>query len=426
MEQGLPFGWTEHVNRGTIHDETHARPSAPMSGAGFVRRAAFLSRDRGRDLQPLQASMQALAGLEKGQARFARQFSFRRGDVDVTWEMHNEFATLTWRSAERPASAWPEGIGLEAHAALDFVAAMEVEVLMAAHMPPERLTPMASPSLCYASLYEGQVEVATDFVADENRMVHFILAAANCGDRRRGVIVRRLLEIETYRSLALLGLPVARQLSGRVQVLEHDLSKITREIGDPGAVDIQRQGLDSLHRLSVEAGRQVEDTGFRLAATQAYGDILANRLERLGERSLGESTTITRYLDNRIRPALATCRAAEKRLGELGGRVQRSIELLNATMSVAIQSQNQAVLDTILRTAVSTYRLQETVEGLSIIAMTYYGLGILGYVFEAFHDELPLAKPVMMTLAAPIVALLVFVLVRRLRRHKGASKNGSH
>ena len=209
-------------------------------------------------------------------------------------------------------------------------------------------------------------------------------------------------------------------------MLEHELSKITREIGDPGAVDIQRQGLDSLHRLSVEAGRQVEDTGFRLAATQAYGDILANRLERLGERSLGESTTITRYLDNRIRPALATCRAAEKRLGELGGRVQRSIELLNATMSVAIQSQNQAVLDTILRTAVSTYRLQETVEGLSIIAMTYYGLGILGYFFEAFHDELPLAKPVMMTLAAPVVALLVFVLVRRLRRHKGASKNGSH
>ena len=87
----------------------------------------------------------------------------------------------------------------------------------------------------------------------------------------------------------------------------------------------------------------------------------------------------------------------KKRLGGLGGRVQRSIELLNATMSVAIQSQNQAVLDTILRTAVSTYRLQETVEGLSIIAMTYYGLGILGYVFEAFHEELPLAKPIMMT-----------------------------
>ena len=148
-------------------------------------------------------------------------------------------------------------------------------MLMTAHMLPERLAPLASPSLCYASLYEGQVEVATDFVADANRVVHFILAAANCGDRRRGVIVRRLLEIETYRSLALLGLPVARQLSGRVQVLEHDLSKITR--------------------LSVEAGRQVEDTGFRLAATQAYGDILANRLERLGERSLGESTTIIAF-----------------------------------------------------------------------------------------------------------------------------------
>ena len=419
MTNPLPFGWQEHAFRSTIHGETHARPSAPIDGAATVRRVAFLSRDRGKDLQVVAERIRMLAGEEAGGS--ARQLSFVRGSYMVTLELHNEFATLTWRAPAGDDVIWPEGIGLEALALLDFFAAMRVEVVLAPTVPAERISQSAAASLCHSGLYDGQVEVATNFIADSDGYVTFLLAASQCGAQRRGVIVRRLLEIETYRSLALLGLPIARQVGGRVQAQEHDLERITAEIGDQSFIHVQRRALDDLHRLSVEAGRLVEETGFRFSATQAYGDILANRLERLGERPLGESTTITRYLDNRIRPALATCRAMEKRLTDLGGRVQRSIELLNATMSVAIQSQNQEVLDTILSTAQSQYRLQETVEGLSIIAITYYGLGILSYLLEGMHDALPISKPVLLSVAAPVIAIMVFFVVRRLRRHKGAS-----
>jgi uncharacterized membrane-anchored protein len=168
----------------------------------------------------------------------------------------------------------------------------------------------------------------------------------------------------------------------------------------------------------------VEETAFRFSATHAYGQILAERLSRLGEAPIGESTTIQRYLDNRVQPALATCRAMEKRLTDLGTKVQRSIELLDATITVSIQTQNQEVLDTILRTAQSQYRLQETVEGLSIIAISYYTLGILGYVAEGLHEYLPIDKPVLLTILAPVVILVVFFGIRRLRRtiHDGPSR----
>ena len=106
----------------------------------------------------------------------------------------------------------------------------------------------------------------------------------------------------------------------------------------------------------------------------------------------------------------------EKRLTDLGTKVQRSIELLDATITVSIQTQNQEVLDTISRTAQSQYRLQETVEGLSIIAISYYALGILGYIAEGLHEVLPIDKPVLLTILAPIVVLVVFFSIRRLRR----------
>jgi uncharacterized membrane-anchored protein len=246
------------------------------------------------------------------------------------------------------------------------------------------------------------------------------VAAARCGDQRRGVIVRRLLEIETYRCFTLLGLPVARQLGSLVQEFEQRLARIMREIGESSAGG-HREAFDSLHQLSVEAGRAVEDTGFRFAATQAYGQILNDRLPRLGENAIGESTTLERYLDNRMHPALSTCRAMEKRLVDLTAKVQRSIELLDTRITVSIQTQNQEVLDTILNTAQSQFRLQQTVEGLSIIAISYYLIGIVSYMLEGLHSRLPIDKPLAVAIIAPAILVIVYFGIRRLRRVHGLS-----
>ena len=412
----LPFSWAEHDDRWLIHDETHARPVPALSGPATIRRVAFMSGDRGRDLGLLQQRMADLAKIPAGKAAGARQLDFECNGHAIVWEMHNEFATLTWKSPLGDINTWPQGIGLELHTGVVLVSATRVDVIDDDSIDPARLAQLAENSLCHSAIYLGQARIATDFIADADRFVSFTVAARSCGDQRRGVIVRRLLEIETYRCFALLGLPVARQVGGRVQGYEQRLAAIMTDIGEGSTPEAHQTSLEALHALSVEVGRTVEETSFRFAATQAYGQIIAERLGRLGEAPIGESTTIQRYLDNRVQPALATCRAMEKRLTELGTKVQRSIELLDATITVSIQTQNQEVLDTILRTAQSQYRLQETVEGLSIIAISYYALGILGYIAEGLHEVIPVDKPLLLTILAPVVILVVYFGIRRLRR----------
>lgn len=415
----LPFGWTEHDDRWLIHAETHARPVPPVAGPATIRRVAFMSADRGRDLALLQRQMAELAKISNRDPGAARQLEFARDGHTVIWEMHNEFATLTWKSTLGETHIWPEGIGLELHRGMALVSATRIDVVDDDSIDAARLAQMAENSLCHSAIYAGQARIATDFVPDADRFVSFVVAARRCGAQRRGVIVRRLLEIETYRCFVLLGLPVARQVGGSVQGYEQNLAAIMSAIGEGSTPAAHQTSLEALHTLSVEVGQTVEATSFRFAATQAYGQIIAERLARLGETPIGESTTIQRYLDNRVQPALATCRAMEKRLRELGTKVQRSIELLDATITVSIQTQNQEVLDTILSTAQSQYRLQETVEGLSIIAISYYALGILGYFAEGLHGLLPVDKPVLLTILAPVVILVVFFGIRRLRRiHK--------
>lgn len=409
--------WTEHGHRRLIDAETHARPVLPMRAPRRIRRLAFMSaQGTGDDLRALHGRMLEVARMPADGPAWARQLTFEQGERVVTWELHNEFATLTWSAPiDDPVTA-PEGIGLELHAGLPVISATRIDLTAGERIAPAALSGFSPLSLCYSTVFDGQAEAATDFHLDADRFVRFEIAAGRCGELRRGVIVRRLLEIETYRSMALLGLPLARELGGRVAAYELRLTHIVQTIGLSRSAQEHQQTLAGLHALSSEVGHAVEDTSFRFAATQAYADLLDNRMERLRETAIGEFTTIGRFISNRAHPAIATCRAMEKRLGALTDKVQRSIELLGARISLDIQVQNQSVLDGLSATARSQFRLQQTVEGLSIIAISYYALGLLGYVYEGMHALLPVPKGTMLALSAPLVLLLVFLGIRRIRR----------
>lgn len=409
-------GWNEHAYRRLIDAETHARPVPPMTAPLRIRRLAFMSADGGADLRALHARMAAIAGIAAEGPAWARQLEFERNGHHVTWELHNEFATLTWTAPVDDWAGHPEGVGLEYHEGLLLVFATRVDLMPTDAIEPAALEDFNPLSLCYSTIFDSTAEVATDFHLDADGFTRFEVAARQMGALRQGVLVRRLLEIETYRTMALIGLPLAREMGGRVGEYERRLAGIMQTIGQGESLADHQQTLAALHQLSSEVGRTVEETSFRFAATQAYGEVLEERMNRLRERAIGEFTTIERFLNNRAQPALATCRAMEKRLLALTEKVQRSIELLDARISLSIQSQNQSVLDTISETARSQFKLQLTVEGLSIIAISYYALGILGYVFEGLHDLLPYPKGTMLGLAAPFVVLLVFLGIRQVRK----------
>jgi uncharacterized membrane-anchored protein len=408
--------WNEHAYRRLIDAETHARPVPPMTAPLRIRRLAFMSADGGADLRALHAQMAGLAGVVAEGPTWARQLEFERDGHHVTWELHSEFATFTWTAAADDWVAHPAGIGLEYHDNLQLVFATRIDLMPTEAIGSPALEGFNPLSLCYSTIFDDTAEVATDFHLDRDGFTRFEVAARQMSPLRQGVLVRRLLEIETYRTMALIGLPLAREMGAEVGGYERRLAQIMQTIGRGETLADHQQTLAALHRLSSEVGQTVEETSFRFAATQAYGEVLAERLHRLREQAIGEFTTIERFLNNRAQPALATCRAMEKRLLALTEKVQRSIELLDARISLSIQSQNQSVLDTISRTSASQFRLQQTVEGLSIIAISYYALGILGYVFEGLHDVLPYPKGTMLGLSAPLVVLLVFLAIHRIRK----------
>jgi uncharacterized membrane-anchored protein len=407
----------QHPDRALIDAETHARPVTPLSTSLRIRRAAFMADPARRHFDELRAEIAQRFCAKT--AADARQLTFAAGGYQVTAEFHNEFATLTWTAALDNWIAWPEEIGLDLFAEMPLIAATRIDLVSSDAISPEALAGFNPDSLSYSEIFGGTAQAATDFVIGEDGFTRFEVAASRCGDLRRGVIVRRLLEIETYRNLALLGLPLARALTPHIHSHEQQLAALMRELGHGTSMADNRAALDALHHLSMEVGRTVEDTNFRFAASHAYSSVLRARLERLGEVPIGELTTFERYLENRIEPAIATLTAIEKRLAALTAKLERSTELLNARISLSIETQNQTVLDTIADTARSQYRLQHTVERLSTIAIAYYALALLGYVVEGLHEALPLDKNIILAIAAPIILLLVWFGLRSQRNgHK--------
>lgn len=414
-----PHKFLDHPFRQAVLDEVHARPIEFVACPARVRRVALLLPQNPNAVAEAHRRFSdwcAKAGQPRP-AEQARQHSFDADNRHVTWELHTEFVTLTWAAQFEDPENWPLEIGLEAFENEMLIAAARIDVVEGTRVPERILSGFQRSSLCASSIEDEHGQVATDFVTDADGFTRFELAAGNIGALRRAIIVRRLLEIETYRALALLGLPLARSVSPDLRSAETKLGALVEGMVYATTTDQAQSALSALHALSVKAGELLERTSYRFAASHAYGEVLRARLKGLGEQPIQAASTLERYLGNRIDPALATCLAVEKREAALAEKIERATELLNTRISLDIQTQNKEVLSTIANTARSQFRLQRTVEGLSTIAITYYLLGILGYVLNGVTEFAHISKPLVIALAAPIVLFGVWLLIRSVRDH---------
>jgi len=411
----------DHELREPIQDEIHARLIPPLQAPVRARRIVFLV---GR-----QSDQMAYAGKQlrnwcveagvAGPSENWRQFSFATGEYNVTWEAHTEFVTLTWYAPIADKLARPKGVGLEVLKQFPIITAARIDVVERHEISPSALLGFEPKSLCLSRVGQGNAQIGTDFQTDVHGFTRFEIAVDQLSSIKTGILVRRLLEIDTYRTMALVGLPDARIQSHIVGGLEMELGELNEEIGCVASINDSKRIMGKLHSLSVRAGQSLDATAYRFAASQAYGDVLQIRLDRIEEEQSEKHTTITRYLSNRVDPALATCRATEKRQRSLNNKIARSIQLLDARINVDMQSQSREVLSSISETAKSQYKLQSTVEGLSTIAISYYALGILGYVLAGLADYLPISKTMMLGLLAPFVLLASWFGIQAIKnRHK--------
>ena len=411
--------WPDHPDREMAQAEIHARPISQIAKPARVRRIAFLL---GQDAQAAQAARLRVAAfcVDAGVAppdASARRFSFETGPRRVTWELHTEFYTVTWIAPYDDAEPWPPGIGLEAVGSDRIVVAVRIDVVAAETIPPSALSGFDELSLCYSFIEGGVAQLATDFVVDDQGFTRYELAAGTVGPNLLGSIVRRVLEIETYRVLALIGISLGRSVSPQLSRLEARLTEAMEGIGVATTASDSHATLETMHELQVAAAHTVEQTRYRFAASQAYGDILRQRLINLDEHRNGEYRTLQRYLDHRVNPALATFRALEQRQAALFEQMARSTALLGTRISLDIQTQNRTILETISHTAKSQYELQGTVEGLSTIAISYYLLGIIGYALHVLEPTYEHQKTIAIAVLAPLIVLVVWLRMKRIHKN---------
>jgi len=238
--------------------------------------------------------------------------------------------------------------------------------------------------------------------------------------------VQRLLEIETYRMMSLLGLPVAKEVSRWLYKGEKQLAELMDQIGQARSPDDERKALSILSGLAAEVEHSVARTTFRFGASHAYHGLVMQRIEELRESRISGLPTFYEFMQRRLLPAMNTCEAISRRQEELSARVARNSQLLRTRVDIELERQNQELLGQMNRRASLQLRLQETVEGLSVVVLTYYGSQLVQYLAKGTKDLHHLSSDVITAISIPVIAGLVFWGTRRLRKKLAAEEAGSH
>ncbi len=416
-----------HPQRVELNDEVHARPPEALVPPCSISYLALIPPEGAPGEQTLDAVrdlIRRVGGPEP--AAGASHYSTDLGAFRLKWERHTEFS----RFMVIVPGVGPEPFARTAIDAVppDWVAALPGRVIVAAHaaLVPDPGGPLDLAALsarCFggnhlvgAEVSGGRATAITDFRIHGDGFNRFLLLDRGTGQRQAGRILQRLLEIDTYRIMALLALPVARELSPVLAAQERELAAVTGALIDCGEND-EPVLLDRLTRLAAEIESGEARNRYRFSAARAYYEIVQRRIEDLREGRIEGLQTVREFTERRLAPAMNTVRDVARRQELLSQRVARATQLLSTRVDLTRERQNQALLASMDRRARLQLRLQQTVEGLSVAAITYYLVGLIAYAAKSLAEAgLPLRPEVVTGAAVPVVAVAVFLGTRRVRR----------
>lgn len=420
-----PFG-TEHPLRDTLDREVRARPYSLVNIPEKVSHLAVLSGEHGAELD-----RRHLAALcEKYDVPppkvGSNHFIADMGAFRVRWERHTEFSTFTFFRSENIQE--PFSYPVINYVPKDWIKAMPGQIMCAVHVEIQESEAPAYNKDDMSRLFEGHsyigctlaggtVQMWTDLRIHEDRFSRILLRDVNLSDLQAGRVVQRLLEIETYRMFALLSLPLAREASPSIRAVDENLARVAAEMSDATQTQTDAELLERLSGLAAEIENVSARNSYRFGATKAYYAIVKSRLADLREERMEGLPTLSEYVERRLAPAMKTCDHTAQRQHALSQRVSRVASLLRARVEVGLEKQNQALLETMNKRAGLQLRLQETVEGLSVVAISYYLIGLLGYGFKGAKAlGLPINPDVAISIAVPVVAFLLWSGLRKAKK----------
>ena len=424
--------------RATLHNEVHARPPARIRLPGLIVQVAVLNAGVTREQECAhlrRLTGQGLLPLERLHGNFLR---LPCGNYTVKWERHTEFtrysivqalpdrALLGSVEPELLASLavtpeWLSGIPGRTVSAIQLVM-VEASLHDEVALMRQAQAWFGGRSVIASQLGHGHSWAVTDFqIGADGFERMLVIAAPGTSESRAGRISQRLLEVEIYRLMALRGLPVVKKLAPMLSEAESALADITARLENKSASD--QDLLDTLVSLAARVERATAEHSYRFSATRAYNTLVGQRLTELREKPISGTQTLSEFMQRRLSPAIATVAATAQRLTSLSERVTRTSALLRTRVDIATETQNQVLLEKLTRGQELQLRLQSTVEGLSIAAISYYVISLLLYGGKAAKAAGAPVNPEM--LAGALIPLVLWVVWRNIRRIH-AKLHGGH
>jgi uncharacterized membrane-anchored protein len=417
-----------HPLRYVVMAETNARPSLPIVSPCICEHLVFLSGelDAQKDWENVRSVAQQL-GQSVGTAE-QQQLVLEDERVIFKWERHTEFCSYTV-ICKNPAEAVDSVFGnLITVDLMDTTLGTPLGKPIVAQRfyidTPENprwsengeTTLLTGNRLVAVTASGGSARIMSDFTFQDDGFCRFLVCENSANPNRAGRLIHRLIDIETYRTLALIAWPIAKSAGRDIGQIDDELRKLIQAIGTAGQ-EYQARLLTDLTSLAARAETVGVETNFRFSAAKAYYSIVESRLEELREERIEGYQRLSAFVERRLGPAIRTFQAILDRQNSTSQRIARASSLLRARVEIELERQNQDLLSSMDRRSHLQLRLQQTVEGLSVAAVSYYCIGILSWLLKGIPKGfLPIDPAVITTVAAPFIVLSVWMMVRRIRK----------
>jgi len=414
----------DHPLRRALVDELHVRRIPPFAAPlNMTQIVMFIADERADEVRKHAETLCARFGVV--QPVQGRYFSVPLGDIYFVWESHAEFSTYSFVRPGHVGAPFAESVleGLP----LDWVQTLPGQTIRATQVvvldksaPPPDTAFLAAyfdmDELVCADVADGEARIWSNFQVHQDgfgRLLVQDLGLESSADTSR--LLQRLQELGNYRNMALLGLSRAHEADVELSALELRLADLTREVAaNSGGDDDLFQHLSI---LSANLARLTADTRYRMSATSAYARIVSERLEGLNPQRVPGYQSLIDFTERRLLPAVRTCETFTKRLEDLSERASGVSSLIRTRIETTLSQQSTDLLRSMNQRTQMQLRLQQTVEGLSVLAISYYAIGIIGYILKpAMHYAPGFDSSNALGMAAPAIVLVVWYCIRRLRR----------
>ncbi|HJV50475.1 MAG TPA: DUF3422 domain-containing protein [Noviherbaspirillum sp.] len=442
----IVYSKLNHVLRVPLAAEVHSRPFLRLDTPESLTHFAVYARDEMQAGAANTAVQHAL--LSALCAHFgvtapvpeAKYFFHDFGRFRLKWECHTEFATYTFAQCHEedlPLADAFERVPLF-HLPQQWLLGLSGKIMVAAHVVLDR---SRGASDAFAAglqrVFEGNNlvgsralqggELWTDFLIQSDGFSRFVVRDVDLHEQQAGRLVQRVLEIETYRMMALLGLPHAQQASPVLNAIEGELASLTAEMVDGVIADVpelsdadtdrEQDLLSAITGLAARIEKLSLDNSYRFSASQAYFRLVDARIEELRETRIEGFPTVGEFMDRRLTPAMNTCASMARRQEALAERIAHTNDLLRTRVGIVQERQNRQILQSMNARAAQQLRLQQAVEGLSVAAISYYMVGLFGYAGKAAKAIGWSVNPDLFTgLLVPVVAAGVWLGLRRMHK----------